>query len=285
MDKELLAVIEKELHHRITGTERVYGGDINETYVLHTSATKFFLKLNGTDQTELFEKEVKGLDLLRSTGTINIPNPVTTGKYQKCIYLVMDYIVKGNASTGFWQTFGRQLAALHSNTVDTFGLDHDNYIGSLPQQNKQCNSWSEFYAEQRILFLTRRAFDAKKCDTSDTRMAEKLCNKLDILFPKERPSLLHGDLWSGNFMIGHDGSPVIFDPAVYYGHREMDIGMSLLFGGFDNSFYSFYNEAWPMEKNWRQRVDLTQLYPLLVHLILFGGHYYHSVRDVLKKYS
>ncbi len=233
----------------------------------------------------MFEKEFTGLSLLRNTGAIGVPEPLLTGKWKDHIYLVMECIDKGNANAGTWQIFAGQLAALHRHTAGKFGLDHDNYIGSLPQSNKQSDSWSGFYAEQRILFLARIAYDQGRCSATDTRMAERFCNKLDGLFPGEPPSLLHGDLWSGNYMIGAGGTPVIYDPAVYFGHREMDIGMSLLFGGFDKSFYAFYNEAWPLEKQWEQRRDITQLYPLMVHLILFGGHYYHPVRDILKKYS
>jgi fructosamine-3-kinase len=285
MNKALPEHLEKELEIKITKTEQVFGGDINETYVLHTSQMKLFLKLNADEKADMFEKEFRGLNLLRSTKAIAVPRPLKDGTFEKQIYLVMAHIEKGSPTTGFWRIFGHRLAALHRNTATRFGLDHDNYIGSLPQPNSQCSTWNTFYAEQRILFLIRMAFDDKKCDSSDTRMAERLCNKLDSLFPDEPASLLHGDLWSGNYMIGKDGLPVIYDPAVYYGHREMDIGMSLLFGGFDPSFYSHYNEAWPLEKSWRDRVDLTQLYPLLVHLNLFGGHYYNSVREILKKYS
>jgi fructosamine-3-kinase len=282
---ELLALLEHELHVKITHDERVHGGDINETFILYSGKGRLFLKLNNKDSAGMFEKEYKGLEILGNTKAITVPRPFFTGSAAGHICLVMECIEKGKAASDFWQVFGAQLAALHKNSNEYFGLDHHNYIGSLAQRNERHDSWATFYAEQRILFLVRKAFDEKKCDINDTRAAERLCNKLGALFPAEQPALLHGDLWSGNYLTGHTGMPVIFDPAVYYGHREMDIGMSLLFGGFDTSFYEHYNEAWPMEKHWRQRTDLTQLYPLLVHLILFGGHYYHPVKDTLKKYS
>lgn len=282
---ELLEVIESQLHLSFTKTEQVFGGDINEAFILHSANTKLFLKINEVEKRDMFEKEFNGLHLLRTPNAIAVPQPLLTGKSGTHIYLLMECIEKGTASTGFWQLFAQQLAALHKNTADKFGLDHDNYIGSLHQKNKQSIVWSEFYAEQRILFLIKKAFDDKKCDSSDIRMADRLCSKLDSLFPIEPPSLLHGDLWSGNFMVNKNGDPVIYDPAVYYGHREMDIGMSLLFGGFDKNFYNYYNEAWPLEQHWESRVSLTQLYPVLVHLNLFGGHYYQSARDILKTYS
>ncbi len=283
--KDLLEEIESQLQLAITKTEKVFGGDINETFILQSADTKFFLKLNTADKEDMFEKEFNGLELLRTTNSIAVPQPLLTEKRNTHIYLLMECIDKGIATKNFWQTFAQQLASLHRSTNEKFGLDLDNYIGFLVQPNKKSNSWSEFYAEQRILHFIKKAFDDKKCDSSDIRMADRLCSKLDDLFPPEQPSLLHGDLWSGNFMINKNGLPVIYDPAVYYGHREMDIGMSLLFGGFDKSFYSFYNEAWPMEQHWKSRIDLTQLYPLLVHLNLFGGHYYQSVRTTLKKFS
>lgn len=233
----------------------------------------------------MFEKELKGLQLLRSANAVAVPEPLKHGLWEKQIFLVMEYIEKGNASTDFWRKFAQQLANLHRNTSDQFGLDHHNYIGSISQINSQRSNWAEFYAEQRILFLIRMAFDAKKCDSSDCRLAERFSIRLDELFPKEPPALLHGDLWSGNFMINKDGEPVIYDPAVYWGHREMDLGMMLLFGGFDKTMYEYYNDVFALEPGWRNRVDLTQLYPLLVHLNLFGGHYYDSVRSTLKKYN
>lgn len=285
MNKALLLHIESELHVKITKTEQVFGGDINETHVLHSTDQNLFLKLNSVEKADMFEKEFKGLEILRNVKAMAVPEPYKWGLFEKNIYLVMEYIEKGNASADFWRNFAQHLASLHRNTAEQFGLDHDNYIGSLPQINKQCSNWSEFYAEQRILFLIKMAFDAKKCDSSDTRLAEKLCNKLDTLFPQEQPALLHGDLWSGNYMISKSGEPVIFDPAVYFGHREMDLSMMLLFGGFDQQVFHSYNEEFSLEKSWKERIDLTQLYPLLVHLNFFGGHYYNSVRNTLKKYN
>jgi fructosamine-3-kinase len=285
MDKELLNILGEKLQVKLTGMKEVQGGDINRTYIVSGDGKKYFLKCNDAQRPDMFEKEFRGLELLRNAQAIYVPQPLHQGKWNDTTYLVMEVIEKGNADKTFWLDFARRLSALHSNTTQLFGLDHDNYIGSIPQSNKQSASWSEFYSEQRILFLVKSAFDQQKCDRNDTKLADRLCGRLEDLFPVEPPALLHGDLWSGNYMIGWDGQPVIYDPAVYYGHREMDLGMTLLFGGFDNSFYSHYNESSPLEKSWRERVPLTQLYPLLVHLLLFGGHYYHSVKDVLKKYS
>jgi fructosamine-3-kinase len=131
----------------------------------------------------------------------------------------------------------------------------------------------------------QQVYRQQKCSAEDLKSAEKICSKFDSLFPPEPPALLHGDLWSGNFVANKNGDPVIYDPAVYYGHREMDIAMTLLFGGFDSSFYHYYNEAYPLPYLWKERIKLCQLYPLLVHLALFGGNYYGSVKNIITLYD
>lgn len=290
LQKELLETIICALNDSfqktiiITHAEQVYGGDINETFVLHTSERNYFLKVNNDNQHDMFEKEFNGLKALQTTNTICVPEPLLCGNSNGEIFLMMEYIEKGRPNAKFWQSFGQQLAALHGETQTQFGFNENNYIGSLPQENTLTDTWAEFYSTQRIMPLMQKAYNQNKCSKEDLLKAEKLCKRFTELFPQEPPSLLHGDLWSGNYMVNHKGEPVMYDPAVYYGHREMDIAMSLLFGGFDKSFYDYYNEAFPLKKNWKQRVPLCQLYPLLVHLILFSGHYYYSVMDVINSF-
>jgi fructosamine-3-kinase len=284
---------------QILHQQQVFGGDINQTFHLETSIGSFFLKLNNHHLTDMFKSEFEGLKLLYQTKTIKIPGPVLHGSFsenvisektgipsnQEQIFLVTELIQKGSPSKNFWQTFAHQLAALHKHSNDHFGLSSNNYIGSLTQQNNPNNNWAEFYATQRITPLIQLAFDQNKCSKKDLALTENLNKRLDDLFPSEKPALLHGDLWSGNFMSAIDGEPVVYDPAVYYGNREMDIAMSLLFGGFDKSFYDHYNEVFPLQPGWKHRIPLCQLYPLLVHLILFGRHYYASVIEVIKSYN
>ncbi len=269
----------------IKSEKQVFGGDINQTYHLQTNLGSFFLKLNNGSLKDMFEKEFSGLQLLYQTKTIKIPEPVLYRNSDDKIFLVTEFIEKGNPPKNFWQTFAYQLAALHKTSNPQFGLSTNNYIGSLYQQNNFCNTWDEFYATQRIMPLVQLAFNQNKLNKEEVALAEKLYSRFNNLFPEEKPSLVHGDLWSGNFMADENGAPVIYDPAVYYGNREMDIAMSLLFGGFDKTFYSFYNEAFPLQQDWKERVELCQLYPLLVHLILFGGHYHNSVINIIKAYA
>lgn len=264
---------------------QIFGGDINQTFQLQTNIGSFFLKINESELKDMFEKEFQGLQLLHQTQTIKAPQPVLSGKVEDKIFLVTEFIHKGNPSENFWQTFAEQLAALHQHSSSKFGLSTNNYIGSLHQRNNLCNTWNEFYANQRILPLTQLAYSHNKLNKEDVALIEKLCKRLYNLFPEEKSSLIHGDLWSGNFMSDTNNNPVIYDPAVYYGNREMDIAMSLLFGGFDNSFYNFYNEVFRLQPGWKERIKLCQLYPLLVHLNLFGGHYYYNVIDIVKSYA
>jgi fructosamine-3-kinase len=272
-------------HIEVKKLQQVFGGDINQTFQLQTNAGSFFLKLNDGVSKDMFEKEFDGLRLLYSTNTIRIPKPLLCGSFENNIFLITEFINKGYASKSFWKIFAQQLAALHKHSQPQFGLKSNNYIGSLLQQNTFCNTWADFYSNYRIMPLMQKALSNNKCGKEDVLLAEKLCSRFNDLFPSESPALVHGDLWSGNYMSNENGDPVIYDPAVYYGNREMDIAMSLLFGGFDKTFYILYNEVLPLQPNWKERTQLYQLYPLLVHLNLFGGHYYQSVMNIIKAYT
>lgn len=268
----------------ITSFEPVHGGDINRSYCLYSSEAKYFLKVNDANlYPAMFEKEANGLQALaKELPTLIVPQPIKYGIAQQQQYLLLEWIEPGKPKTNFWGNFGTALATMHQQPRSYFGWDEDNYIGSLHQHNTKHDSWHLFYAECRIMPLVSRLFNAGVFTRQDVMAAESLCKKFDQLFPQEPPALLHGDLWSGNFMITATGSAGIYDPAVYYGHREMDIGMTKLFGGFDERFYESYNEVYPLEKDWQLRLPLTELYPLLVHAVLFGGHYIRSVIEIIK---
>jgi fructosamine-3-kinase len=291
MQKDFLIYLQQQLTQPsgekviILQYQQVYGGDINQTYVLTTPREKLFLKINTNSHPDMFRREFSGLQLLGSAKALTVPRPLLVGSFKENTFLLMENLKKGNPVKSFWKDFAEGLAKVHQKTSSFFGLNENNYIGNLHQSNNYCHTWAEFYAMQRILPLFRLALQQQKCTRQDLLMAEQICNKSGSIFPEESPSLLHGDLWSGNFMCVTGGVAAIYDPAVYYGHREMDIGMSLLFGGFDTSFYHYYHEIFPLENNWKERVPLCQLYPLLVHLLLFGGHYYYSVKEILQKFA
>ncbi len=270
---------------KINSYRQVCGGDINTTYIIDTNEKKYFLKINNVNGSDMFQKEYNGLMLLRNKTRLKIPEPLGCVASEQNCYLIMECLEKDAPQTDTWKILGEGLAALHQCTQPQFGLEEDNYIGSLAQSNSLQNSWAEFYAAQQILPLFQKAFDNGYCTANDVKQAEMICTKLTDIFPKEPPALLHGDLWNGNIMACANNEAAIFDPAVYYGHREMDIAMTLLFDGFDLSFYHHYNNAYPLQNGWQNRTDLCQLYPLLVHLTLFGAGYYAQVKNVLRKYK
>jgi fructosamine-3-kinase len=270
----------------ILALEPIHGGDINQSYLVKTSEGDYFLKSNSDSfGKDMLEKEAKGLLLILEAGCMRVPQPVFYGEFRHQIYLVMEFLKRGMRKDDFWEDFGRALAELHGRSNTYFGLEYDNYIGSLPQSNQIHSNWADFLAEERILKLVSKAVGLGQLQIAHVRAAENICRKLNNIFPDSRPSLIHGDLWAGNFLVGEDGHALIFDPAVYYGHREMDIAMSQLFGGFENGFYRAYNHHFPLDPGYTDRTALCQLYPLLVHLILFGGHYYGRVKDILDKYQ
>jgi protein-ribulosamine 3-kinase len=282
--EELLAKRTK-LSAQIEECSMLGGGSINDACSLRFGGQSFFIKWNHAERyPKMFEVEARGLELLRNSHTLALPIVIGARVHGNYAFLALEYVKQGSADGNFWTVFGRNLARMHQNTAEKFGLDHDNYIGSLQQCNKQTDDWPSFYIQQRIEPQLKLAFENGLADKSLYRDFNSLFGKIHYLFPTEPASLLHGDLWSGNYLCSSQGEPVLIDPAVYYGHREMDIGMTRLFGGFDRHFYNSYNEEWPMESGWQQRTDLCNLYPLLVHVNLFGGSYMMQVKSILRRF-
>jgi protein-ribulosamine 3-kinase len=252
----------------------VAGGDINLAYGVKTVDSKFFLKVNDSGRfPEMFSKEAQGLTELKQSGCLKTPDVVQNGICAGQQYLLLEWLERGRPDKHSWQSFGAGLACLHRKTNNEFGWAQGNYIGSLKQCNDWRKSWVEFYRELRVMPLVMQLVERGDFSLKDQQVAEQWCLSIDAIFPDEPPAMLHGDLWSGNFMISDSGRATIFDPAVYFGHREMDIGMSKLFGGFDAAFYEAYDSEYPLEKDWQLRLPYTQMYPLLVHAVLFGGSY------------
>ncbi len=270
---------------QIVETRSIGGGCINEAYSLKTTVGNYFVKYNSAAACPgMFEKEALGLKLLADTKTIAISEVIGYGEIGKLAYLLLQHIESGIPEHNFWSNFGRKLADLHRNTSEYFGLDHDNYIGSLAQSNKKHTDFYSFFIEQRIEPQLKEARNKGAFSLSDTRFFDSLFKSLHNIIPSEKPALVHGDLWSGNFMVNKYGSACLIDPAVYYGHRETDIAMTQLFGGFQPEFYHAYNQAWPMEKDWQKRMDIFNLYPLLVHVNLFGGGYAGQVLRIIRQF-
>lgn len=263
----------------------VGGGSINDTYRLSTTGGDFFIKKNSASTfPEMFQKEVRGLEILGNAEELKVPEVVDCFEEGDDALLVMKFIRSAAKKENFWEEFARLLAQLHRNTQPQFGLDHDNYIGSLVQTNTTHDTWSDFFREERLEPQIRSARDTGYLNRSLVNAFDRFYNRLQQLFPGEPPALLHGDLWGGNFMTDESGDPVIIDPAVYYGHREMDLGMSMLFGGFDRKFYDAYDRYFPLEPGWQERMDYCNLYPLLVHVNLFGGGYVRQVEQIIRRF-
>jgi fructosamine-3-kinase len=277
-------IIEEKTKTKVLCQESLHGGNINSIYLLKTTTLPMVVKSNSLKEyPKMFEYEKKGLEKLEQTKTIRIVETINQVNSGDLSFLVLNYVQPRTKTKQFWENFGIKLNLLHQTQSNSFGLDSPNYIGNLPQFNNWCSTWSEFYVTQRLEPQLKKAIE-KGFLKGLSQPFEKLFHNIDTLFPKESPSLIHGDLWRENFISGENNTPFLIDPSIYFGHREMDIGMSLLFGGFESPFYAAYNNENPLEKKWEERVPLTQLYPLLVHLNLFGNQYEPSIAETLNRF-
>lgn len=255
------------------------GGDINEAYaVTLADGRPFFVKTNRRPPAGMFLAEARGLAWLAEAGALRVPAVAAAGEG----FLALELLRPGPRAPSFDEDLGRGLAALHAAGAPGFGLDHDNFIGRLPQSNRSAPDWSTFYRRQRLEPQVQRASAAGLLPTSLLGRLDRLFDRLDQLVgPLEPPARLHGDLWGGNLMVDDRGAPCLIDPAVYGGHREMDLAMMQLFGGFRPRVFDAYAEASPLGDGHEERVALYQLYPLLVHVNLFGGSYVGAVEGAL----
>ena len=262
----------------------VGGGCINQSARIETSAGTFFAKWNATTGRRFFRVEAEGLEALAASNTVRTPAVVAHGGGGGAArWLLLEWIEPGRPNDDSWRRLGRELAALHrrrAGDADRWGWHSDNFIGSLPQPNGPADDWPDFWARRRILpvareLLARGAVSSRQLGLIERAAdcARRLARPASLA---DGPSLLHGDLWSGNVLFARGGRPVLVDPAVYIGHREVDLAMCRLFGGFPARFYKAYEEAWPLAPGHEDRRSLYQLYPLLVHARLFGGGYVAS---------
>ncbi len=262
----------------------IAGGCINNTYKILTNRGPFFVKWNEEDLFEMFDAEAKGLAILDVHSPIITPKELGIGTLSNKSFLLTEWIEKGSQSDHFWENFAVNLAEQHAVTSSEFGLDHDNYIGSLEQSNKKHAHWSDFFIHTRLKPQITLASSKNLLNNIHQSQFEELYQKLDDLIPLEKPALLHGDLWSGNFMAEHSGEAAIYDPAVHFGHRETELAFTQLFGGFSEKFYTQYHEVSPLETGFADRVDIHNLYPILVHLNLFGSSYLSGITQTLNRF-
>ena len=262
----------------------VMGGSINQAAAVSGGGVTLFIKWNNSAKYPgLFDAEARGLRLLKDHGAL-VPHVLETGIADHFSYIFMEYVERRDPGPGSSEKFGVMLADLHRVTAPFYGLDHANYMGSLPQLNNPHRTWNDFFINERILPQLIRAVNNGMLFSSDARKFDRLFLKLPDLIPAEPPSLVHGDLWSGNYIAGSDSNTWLVDPAVAYGHREVDIAMTFLFGGFSANFYDAYQESFPLEQEWESRLGLFQLYPLLVHVNLFGSGYSEAVRSIVSPF-
>lgn len=272
----------------VEGRRSIVGGDINEACALTLDdGTTLFMKYNSPGAFSNLEAEAIGLDEIASSRTIESAKPLGLGKDRNCSFLLLEFITGGPRISGYWDTFARELAAMHGANVSHpevgYGFYMDNFIGMRKQTNTPHDKWIPFFRDCRL----KPQFEAADAyfGQSERRRIEYLLSHLDrYLVEPEKPSLLHGDLWAGNHMTGNDGKGWLIDPAVYYGHPEADLAMTELFGGFPYEFYEAYREYGDLSPDYKDRRDIYNLYQLLNHLNMFGGGYYSSVRSIIERY-
>jgi len=258
------------------------GGCINSTFRIEGSGQSYFVKLNSPQYLDMFETEAAGLSELGQAAALKVPEPLCWGSTQEQAYLVMEYIPLGGETNSV--ELGQQLAALHQVTQPQFGWTRDNYIGSTPQVNSLENDWITFWQRHRLGFqlklAAQKGYRSKRLQNQGTRLVADVGEFFGNYQPQA--SLLHGDLWSGNYAVAVDGQAVIYDPAIYYGDREADIAMTELFGGFPRRFYDAYQDTWKLDSGYSTRKILYNLYHILNHLNLFGGGYLSQAESMIE---
>jgi fructosamine-3-kinase len=280
--------IENQLCAEIDNQKSIGGGCISDSSIIHlSSGQKYFLKVNNHVPKGMFAKETNGLNEIEKSKAIRVPKVILTSDN----FILMECIEEKIKSKNFFVDFGIAFAKMHKYSSNQFGFYEDNYIGSttqinIPTENEK-HDWVKFYFNKRVLFQFKLAERNGYVDSALSKAFLHLENKIELILKteKEDPSLLHGDLWSGNFIIDEKGRACLIDPAVYYGHREADLAMTKLFGGFSTEFYNSYKEFFPLVDGYQFRENIYKLYHVLNHLNLFGSSYYQQALSLMKFYS
>ncbi|MFC2103426.1 fructosamine kinase family protein [Bacteroidota bacterium] len=287
MDKQIKNKIEDQVNSTIMDVQSVSGGCISNAYKLRlNNGTSLFLKVNSSANKDMFIREAHGLQELIQAAVIKIPDILDFDED----YILLEFINSAGKQKNFSEDFGRKFALMHKFHNEYYGFYENNYIGSnpqinIPEQSENLN-WAEFYFNKRLLYQFNLA-EKKGNSTSALRSAiVKLEDKIDTIITdsNEKPALLHGDLWGGNYITDENGSACLIDPAVYYGNREADLAMTKLFGGFDSKFYGAYNEMYPLSDGYDYRENIYKLYHILNHLNLFGSGYYSHCMSLISCY-
>ena len=270
----------------LTNIHPVSGGSINQTCRIDTRKRSYFAKINRPVSETFFLKEINGLKAIKQTNTLPVPEVYGTfyEEETKTALLLLEWI-EGTETGTTIQQLGRGLAQLHQVQGQAFGFDEDNLIGTLPQPNPWTPDWLTFYRDQRLKVQYELGIKQHTLAGKRREKLEKLMDQLSRWLPEQvQPSLIHGDLWGGNWMTGPQGTPYLIDPAVHFAHHELEIAFTELFGGFPASFYDYYQEIKPLDPSYPERKPLYQLYYLLVHLNVFGESYGSSVDRILNRY-
>lgn len=282
ISKEISAATAEDFSVR--AGQPVGGGCINSAWLVEDGARRFFVKSNRASSLPMFEAEAEGLREIAAAGAIRVPNPVCTGVADNSSFLVLEYLDFSAGGEEQAEELGRRLAAMHRASCARHGWRRANTIGATPQINLPTDSWPEFWRDNRLGY--QLALAARNGYTGALqRQGELLLARLEGFFAgyTPTPSLLHGDLWGGNYAFAKSGEPVVFDPAVYYGDRETDLAMTELFGGFPAAFQAAYREAYPLDSGYRVRKTLYNLYHILNHLNLFGGGYLGQAEGMIAR--
>jgi fructosamine-3-kinase len=287
LSNSLLKKLKELIGSSVIDAVPLSGGCISNAYRI-TLADKgtYLLKLNNQNKEDMFIKEGHGLQELKKVNAIRVPEVFNCDAG----FILLEYIKSAPKQKNFFEEFGRKFALLHKYTSNEFGFYENNYIGSTPQINLPDNTsrlnWVSFYFNNRLLFQFRLLEKNGYADSSLRDAFSKIEQKIDSILSgiDYSPSLLHGDLWSGNYMPDESGNACLIDPAVYYGHREADLAMTKLFGGFPATFYTSYNESFPLLDEWEYRENIYMLYHVMNHLNLFGGGYYSHTLSLMKSY-
>jgi fructosamine-3-kinase len=273
MWNQIAAHISQVTNHPFEAKHRrpVGGGSVNQAYALVDGSTYYFVKINQATRLAMFAAEALGLREIAATQTMQVPKPICWGTVDGSAYIVLEWLDLGYGTHRTWQLMGQNLAAMHRITqAQGFGWSQSNTIGFIPQLNPWTTDWIEFFAQQRIGYQLQLARQRGGQFPQSDRLLDKIPQLLDH---QPQPALVHGDLWSGNAAATQREQPVIFDPATYYGDREVDLAMTELFGGFPSEFYQSYNQAFPLEPGYDRRKTLYNLYHILNHFNQFGGGY------------